>query len=147
MIANDFPYQYHLAVTFRDLDAMGHVNNAVYFTYLETARLHYLTHLLSLDDIRQIPVIMANANCSYKSPLFFGEAVVIGLGIGRMGTKSFTMQYVVETSSGRVAATAETIQVMYDYAAAQTIPIPEWIRERVQVVQKGWTGVHSQAGG
>lgn len=141
MIAADFPYQHSIAVTFRDLDAMGHVNNAVYFTYLETARLHYLTHLLSLPDIRQIPVIMANASCSYKSPLFFGEAVLIGLGISRMGTKSFIMQYVVETSSGRVAATAETVQVMYDYAAAQTIPIPEWVRQRVQVVQNGWAGV------
>ena len=58
--AIDYPYQYELDVVFRDLDAMGHVNNAVYFTYLETARLRYLMDLLALPEIGAIPVIMAS---------------------------------------------------------------------------------------
>jgi len=138
-LASTFPYQYHLEVVFRDLDVMGHVNNAVYFTYLETARLRYLKELLALDDLLQIPVIMAEATCSYKSPAFYGENLVIGLGISRFGTKSFVMAYQVETDRGRVVATAQTVQVMYDYAVGQTIPIPDWFKERVSARQGNWT--------
>lgn len=138
-LAKEFPYQYYLEVVFRDLDAMGHVNNAVYFTYLETARLRYLKELLALDDLLQIPVIMAEATCSYRSPAFYGENLVVGLGISRFGTKSFVMGYKVETDRGRVVATAQTVQVMYDYATGQTIPVPDWFKERVAVRQGNWT--------
>ncbi len=136
--ASSFPYQYHLEVIFRDLDAMGHVNNAVYFTYLETARLRYLKELLALEDLLHIPVIMANANCTYKSPAVYGEHLVIGVGISRIGAKSFDMSYRVETDRGRVVALAHTVQVMYDYSAAQTIAVPDWFKARVQAVQGTW---------
>ena len=135
----DFPYQYELDVVFRDLDAMGHVNNAVYFTYLETARLRYLKYLLSLDDLLQLPVIMADASCAYKSPTFYGERLVIGVGISRFGGKSFDMVYQVETDRGRVVAVAKTVQVMYDYAAGATIPMPDWFKTRVHEVQGEWS--------
>lgn len=137
--AMDYPYQYELDVVFRDLDAMGHVNNAVYFTYLETARLRYLMELLALSQIGAIPVIMANANCAYLSPAHYGERLVIGVGISRLGTKSFDMAYKVETVSGRDVVQAKTVQVMYDYATGQTIAIPEWLRERIAAAQKNWS--------
>jgi len=136
--ATDFPYQYELDVVFRDLDAMGHVNNAMYFTYLETARLRYLKGLLELEDLLQMPVIMASASCSYKSPSVYGEHLVVGLGISRIGNKSFNIAYQVETDRGRVVATAQTVQVMYDYATGQTIPVPAWFKERVAKVQGDW---------
>ena len=135
----DYPYQYELDVVFRDLDAMGHVNNAVYFTYLETARLRYLMDLLALPEIGAIPVIMANASCAYLSPAHYGERLVIGVGISRLGTKSFDMAYKVETVSGRDVAQAKTVQVMYDYATGQTMAIPEWFKVRIAAAQQDWT--------
>ena len=138
MAAQDFPYQYQLEVVFRDLDAMGHVNNAVYFTYLETARLRYLKELLELDDLLEIPVIMAEARCSYKTPAVYGDRLVVGVGISRFGTKSFDMSYQVETDRGRVVATAHTVQVMYDYASGQTVVIPDWFKARVLTKQAHW---------
>lgn len=131
MIVKDFPYQYQLEVVFRDLDAMGHVNNAVYFTYLETARLRYLKELLELDDLLGIPVIMAEARCSYKTPAVYGDRLVIGVGISRFGAKSFDMVYQIATERGRVVATAHTVQVMYDYTTNQTIAVPDWFKVRV----------------
>lgn len=135
----DYPYQHEQEVVFRDLDAMGHVNNAVYFTYLETVRLRYLMELLALPEIGAIPVIMANASCSYLSPAHYGERLMIGVGISRLGTKSFDMVYKVETTSGRDVAQAKTVQVMYDYGTGQTIVIPKWFKERIAAAQKGWT--------
>lgn len=140
MIIEGFPYHYQLEVVFRDLDAMGHVNNAVYFTYLETARLRYLKELLELDALLGIPVIMAEARCSYMTPAVYGDKLVVGVGISRFGTKSFDMIYRVETDRGRVVATAHTVQVMYDYSTNQTTAVPDWFKVRVLEKQGSlWT--------
>ena len=138
MRAIEYPFQYEQDVVFRDLDAMGHVNNAVYFTYLESARLRYLMELLALPRIGAMPLIMANASCAYLSPTHYGERLVIGVGISRLGTKSFDMAYKVETTSGRDVAQAKTVQVMYDYGSGQTVVIPDWFRERIAAAQKNW---------
>jgi len=84
-------------------------------------------------------LIMANASCSYLSPTHYGERLVIGVGISRLGTKSFDMAYKVETTSGRDVAQAKTVQVMYDYGSGQTVVIPDWFKERIAAAQKNWT--------
>jgi acyl-CoA thioester hydrolase len=133
-----YPYTVEIEVAFRDLDAMGHVNNAVYLTYMETARIKFLIALLELKDLHDLPVIMAEASCSYKSPAFFGERLAVGVGISRFGTKSFDMAYRIAAGDGRLVAVARTVQVMYDYAAAQTIAVPEHFKEKVRAFQGDW---------
>ena len=64
--AHSFPYRISIEVPFRDLDAMGHVNNAVYFSYLETARIKFLVDLLAVTSLHDLPVIMAEATCTLK---------------------------------------------------------------------------------
>lgn len=138
MSATEYPFHITIEVAFRDVDAMGHVNHAMYFTYMETARIKYLTDLLDVSDLRKVPVIVAEASCSYKSPAFFGEQLVLGLGISRFGTKSFDLVYRIETDDGRLVATGKTVQVMYDYEAERTIPVPDEIREKVAARQGAW---------
>jgi acyl-CoA thioester hydrolase len=133
-----YPYTIGVDVTFRDLDALGHVNNSVYLTYLETARITYLIHLLELKAPAGLPIIMAEANVAYKSPAFFGERLAVGVGVSRFGGKSFDMLYRVEAADGRLVALGKTVQVMYDYEAARTIPVPEELRERVRAFQGEW---------
>jgi len=65
--AQSFPYKVAIEVPFRDLDAMGHVNNAVYFSYMETARIKYLVDLLAVTSLHDLPVIMAEA--TYRGQL------------------------------------------------------------------------------
>src|SRR5215475_15512356 len=72
-LIHPYPYTITVEVSFRDLDALGHVNNAVYLTYMETARIKYLVDLLDLKALGELPVILAEASCTYKSPAFFGE--------------------------------------------------------------------------
>ena len=133
-----YPYTLEIEVTFRDLDAQGHVNNAVYVTYLETARIKFLVELLALKGLQGMPVIMAELNCSYRSPAFFGERLTVGVGISRFGIKSFDMAYRITAGDGRLVAVAKTVQVMYDYAAAQTIPVPDSFKQRVRAYQGDW---------
>ena len=136
--AESFPYRVTIEVPFRDLDAMGHVNNAVYFSYMETARIKFLVDLLAVTSLHDLPVIMAEATCTFKAPAFFGEQLTVGVGLSRFGSKSFDMTYRIDAGDGRLIALGKTVQVMYDYAAARTIVVPEAFKAKVLAFQGAW---------
>ena len=136
--ALSFPYKVAIEVPFRDLDAMGHVNNAVYFSYMETARIKFLVDLLAVTRLHDLPVIMAEATCTFKAPAFFGEQLTVGVGVSRFGSKSFDMVYRIDAGDGRLIALGKTVQVMYDYAAACTLVVPEDFRAKVRIFQGDW---------
>lgn len=136
--ANDFPYTVATEIAFRDIDAMGHVNNAVYLTYLETARIKFLHQIKAITRLGELPLILAEATVTYKSPAHFGEILAIGLGIPRFGSKSFEFIYQIDGGDGRLVALARTVLVAYDYAAAATVPVPEDFKARVLAFQAGW---------
>jgi acyl-CoA thioester hydrolase len=136
--AHLYPYKVTIEVSFRDLDAMGHVNNAVYLSYMETARIKFLVDLLAVTSLHDLPVIMAEATCTFKAPAFFGEQLTVGVGVSRFGSKSFDMTYRIDAGDGRLVALAKTVQVMYDYAAAQTIVVPEVFKANVLTFQGDW---------
>ena len=71
------PFVYRDSVRFRDLDGMGHVNNAVFLTYMESARIAYLSALGAGDDPLQ-NLILARAEVDFRSPITFGEDVEVG---------------------------------------------------------------------
>jgi acyl-CoA thioester hydrolase len=129
---NAYPFQINIEVIFRDVDAMGHVNNAVYFTYLETARTRFFFHKLGLPSLSELPLILAEATCSYKSPVRFNEKLTLGLGIGRIGHKSFDIVYHITAEDGRLVAQAKTVMVTYDYENNKAIPIPVHLNKLLQ---------------
>jgi acyl-CoA thioester hydrolase len=127
-----FPFATALTVRWRDVDALSHVNNAVYFTYLEQARIAYLRHLgLIPEEPRGVGIIIAEATCRYLSPLRLAENVTIDIRVSRIRNTSFTFEYRVNGDDGRLAATAQTVQVCYDYVAARPIRMPSHWRETI----------------
>jgi len=119
-------------VRFRDTDALGHVNNAVYLTYLEIERTHYWKHLFNITDLRKAGFIIAHASIWYRSPAYQGETLLVSGRISRLGTKSFDFEYEIrEASSNRLVAEALTTQVMYDYEVQKSIAIPYDIRKTI----------------
>jgi len=123
-----FRFSTTLEVRWRDLDPMGHVNNAVYFSYLEQARVHYLRELgVVARSPSGIGFILADASCQFKSPLELGERVTIRTRVSQMRNSSFVFEYHARGEDGRLVATARTVQVFYDYEARRPMPIPaEW---------------------
>ena len=125
-------FEHELEVRFRDCDSMGHVNNAVYLTYLEQAR---FAHWQRLTGVRGIPrnFIPARIECDYRAQATVGDRLIIRLHVAAVGNSSFTFEY--EISNGRtreVVATARSVQVMYDYAAGRSIPLPDDVRARLE---------------
>ncbi len=123
-------------IRFRDLDAFGHVNNAVYFTFMEMARVEYFRQL-GLAKPNEFPspfFIVAEAACQYKAPLQLDTPLSVQVRVNRLGNSSFDMEYrFVDEFSGAVLATGRTVQVTFDYAASRSVPLPEeW---RAAIVQ------------
>ncbi|MDX6512944.1 MAG: acyl-CoA thioester hydrolase [Gaiellaceae bacterium] len=123
-----FPFVHRDNVRFRDVDAFGHVNNAVYATYLEDARNAYLFELGLVRSIADIRMILARQEIDFRSQVDVGEAIEVGVRPTRFGTKSFDLEYEIH-AAGRLAATAKSVIVAFDYDANASIPIPDdWRR-------------------
>jgi acyl-CoA thioester hydrolase len=121
-----FEFVYRERVRFRDLDAMGHVNNAVFLTYLEQARFHFLEHLGLARVEEEPPLILARVEIDFRAPATFGEQVEIGVRAGRVGAKSFELEFELRVDE-RLVAEARSVQVGYDYAAMETRELrPSW---------------------
>jgi acyl-CoA thioester hydrolase len=119
-------------VRFSDLDPMGHVNNAVYLTWIENARIEFLRALGAFDspDTSQMTMILARVEVDFRAPLGFGEGVEIAVHTARLGTKSFDLEYEL-LAGDRIVAEARTVLVAYDYAQASPIEIPPRWREQL----------------
>jgi acyl-CoA thioester hydrolase len=130
-----YPFVYRDTVRFRDLDGMGHVNNAVFFTYMESARIAYLASLGAGSNPQQ-SLILARAEADFRSPIAFGEEIEVGVRTSRMGRKSFELEYEVR-ADGRVAAEGRSVLVGYDYERGASVEIPaewrEWLAPEVTV--------------
>jgi acyl-CoA thioester hydrolase len=122
-----FPFVHRENVRFRDLDGMGHVNNAVFSTYLEQARLGWFGEA---DELPLSDVILARTEIDFRSPLQLGDVVEIGVRAARLGTKSFELEY--ELRAGRrLVAEAKSVLVGYDYERGESAAIPDRWRRRL----------------
>jgi acyl-CoA thioester hydrolase len=123
---------YRLEVRFRDCDPMGHVNNAVYFTYLEQTRFAHWRSLWGFGNPELPPempgIILAHAECDFRRAARYGDTLEVRLNVADIGRTSFKYEYEIVDEQGRMIATARTVQVMYDYAAERPVPIPDHIR-------------------
>jgi acyl-CoA thioester hydrolase len=117
-------------VRFRDLDALGHVNNAVFLTYIESARVAFLLDLGAATTLEDMSIIVARIEIDFRAPVGFGEEVEIAVHASRFGDKSFDLDYELRVG-GRVVAQAKSVLVGYDYATGETVAIPEEWRERL----------------
>jgi len=118
----EYPFIHQERVRFRDCDPMGHVNNAVYSTYLEQARIGVLG---GLD-----PFILARVEIDFRAELRAGEEVEVASRCSRVGTKSFDLEHVIR-ADGRVVAEAKSVLVGYDYEAGQSVPITDTTKRRL----------------
>jgi acyl-CoA thioester hydrolase len=105
---------------------MGHVNNAVYLTYLEMVRLAYWQEVMGARGLGDVAFILADVYIRFASPVVLGEVIDVRIRAVDISRKSFAFEYLLtERSTGRVVAQARSAQVMYDYAAKRSAPISD----------------------
>ena len=127
-----FPFTITVDVRFADMDSMGHVNNAVYLTYFEAARMAYWMHVMGRRDLKGMDMILARAEVDFRSPLVAPESVEVGVRCASIGRTSFVLeQDMHERKTGRLVAEARKILVHYDYNTLRPVPIGEDMRRKI----------------
>ena len=122
-----------LEVRFRDVDSMRHVNNAVFFTYFENARIRYWSAVPGIGSRREIDYILARAECDFRSPATMDDVLACHIRVASFGRTSFAFDYLVrDERGGRTVATGRSVQVMYDYDAHKPKPLPADFKEAIR---------------
>jgi acyl-CoA thioester hydrolase len=127
-----YRYVYSQEVAFRDLDAFGHVNNAVYLTYIENARIGYVRDVLGIESLEGLLLIVASVKIDFRSRSNLGETLQIGARTTRVGTKSFDLEHEIRSQDARLVADVQTTLVAFDYESDRTMPIPPEWRARIE---------------
>jgi acyl-CoA thioester hydrolase len=142
-LEGDFGHRKSIEIRFSDTDAMGHVNNAVFLTYVESARVDWWMATtgepLERVEGRAQGLILAEAEVAFRAPLFFGETVVVETRAGRFGRTSLSVDHRLTASRpggpGRLVATCRTVIVRYDYVTETPVPWPTDLIERMEAFE------------
>ncbi len=120
-------YTAEIEVRFSDFDAYGHVNNAVYCTYLETARLKFLKeHALPSFSADSHPLfVVAKAECEYKKPINPADRVFVSISVSNIGNSSFTLLYNIHDNSNKLFAICKTIVVSLEQKEQKPSQLPK----------------------
>jgi acyl-CoA thioester hydrolase len=115
---------------------MGHINNAVYVTYLEVARQEYWRAFKADEDYRVVPFILAHVDIDFRSEALVRESLELCIRCSHIGTRSFGFEYLVrEATTRRLVAEARTVQAFYDYAKKVTMPCPDEMRAKLEAFE------------
>ena len=127
-----------IQMRFRDIDGMGHVNNAVYLSYTELARTQFYMKQARKKALEDIDFILAHVDIDFESQAVWGDEIQVTAWPSKIGTSSFTLTYEVsEKRSGRVLARAKSVQVSYDYENKKSKPIPSEFRKLLEEALEG----------
>ena len=132
-LPGDFEHRREIQVRFADTDAMGHVNNSVYLTYCEIARISYWSDVtgdpVHLGTAGAESLILAEARISYRAPAFHGENVTVESRAVRIGRSSFSLEHrltaCIPGGTPRLVATSESVLVRYDYGREASVALSD----------------------
>ena len=118
-----------IQIRFADCDLAGHVHNAAYLHYFESARIHFFTQELGSDwDYKSKGLILKRNEIDYEQPLYFGLNVLVDVSTSHIGNKSFTLRYEVHDGNGTLYASGNSLVVCMDFIEGKTIDIPTEMR-------------------
>lgn len=113
-----------IPLRFRDIDALGHVNNAVYLTFLEAARVAYYQKAVGISEPEDFMVVIARVEIDYLAPIRLTDQVVCAIGVTRWGRSSFVFEYELSSPvTGVRFAKAQSVQVGFDFQRQETMPL------------------------
>jgi len=129
----EFPFSTTVDVRYQDHDTLGHVNNAVYVTYMEEARVAYLSEYAGLS-MGDISMVVAHLDVDFRRTVEYADAVEVAVGVTDVGGSSFTMAYEVRDGE-QVAVEGESVQVALDPETGESQPVPDEWREAFELVE------------
>lgn len=129
-----FPVVTQVSVAWGEMDALQHVNNAVYFRYFETARLAYFEKIKLLVNIAQSQIgpVLGETSCRYKIPVTYPDTLQIGAKVIDLQDDRFTMEYqIVSQKTGKVTTMGKATCVMFDFKNNVKAKIPQQVKQAI----------------
>ena len=121
-------FEHPVNVRWRDVDALGHVNHAVFLTYLEEGRDAFYMQVLGTDPSYVVVRIEVDLRAEVRYP---DRKVTVRIEVERVGTTSLTTRETILTPAGEVAAQARVVSVRWDAGGGKPVPFTE--AERAQL--------------
>jgi acyl-CoA thioester hydrolase len=136
-MTENYKCKIRVQIRFGDTDALGHINNAKYLSYMEVARIKYFDDLFGQSiDWNEEGFILAKAEVNFRKPIFLTDTIDLHVRICRFGTKSFDMDYVFirtdKEGKQELVATGLTIQVTMSFRKHISIPVPQRYKEIIE---------------
>jgi acyl-CoA thioester hydrolase len=127
---NEYPVVHEQNVAWGDMDAFGHVNNVMYYRYIESARIDYFDALNIFEQ--KVLTVVASNQCKYLRPVFYPDQLKIAVRVEELRNSAMRMSYqLFSTAQNALVATAEAVIVCVDQNNMQKAAIPEDIREKI----------------
>ena len=129
-ILADYPVIFEQKIAWGDMDAFGHVNNVMYYRYMESARIGYFDQL----DIFNYDVntVIASNQCKYLKPIFYPDILKIGVRVEELRNSAMRMSYALySTQQDSIVATGEAVVVFVDKIEMKKALMPQIIREKI----------------
>lgn len=130
-----FPVQYQQQVAWGDMDAFGHVNNVMYYRYIESARILYF----DMIEVFKYPVntVVAHNACQYIRPIFYPDTIHIGVSVTEIKNTSMRMEYTLfSQQQNEVVAKSEAVIVFVDQNTMQKTAIPEELKQKIKQLEQ-----------
>jgi acyl-CoA thioester hydrolase len=134
LLLSGFPVVIEQAVIWGEMDAYRHVNNVVYFRYLENARLEYFRRIdwIAFERETGIGPILAATSAKFRKALTWPDTIRIGVRVIDVGADRFTLEHlIVSQQLGAVATEGQGVVVSYHYGEQKKVPLPAEIRRRI----------------
>jgi acyl-CoA thioester hydrolase len=123
-----------IQVRFTDLDVLGHVNNNIYLSYFEMARVHYFRELLGEDwNWRKFTIVLAKNEVEYLQPVLLNHRPEVYMFSEHVGTKSFTLSYELKVN-GIIFAKGKSVVVAFDGEKGISMEIPDKMRKALEMI-------------
>lgn len=126
-----FRFRHEVDVRFKDIDLGGHAHHSHALVYMEEARAAYWREVAGRPDLSDVDYILAEARLRYHARVLYPQRLTVGVRVGRLGKRHFEMDYEVRGADDALLISGATVQVMYDYAAGETKPIPGEVRDAI----------------
>lgn len=128
-----FHHRLPLQIRFSDVDVLGHVNNTVYLAFYDTGKAGYMTSVLGRKiSWKEVDTVIANINCSFIAPIFFGEQIEVLTRCEGIGDKSFRLEQVIrEITTGQIKSTCKTVMVCFEPKTQTSCHVSEEWRQKL----------------
>ena len=134
LMLSDYPIIHIQPVAWGDMDAFGHVNNVLYYRYMESARIRYMDELNIFQH--DVYTVVASNQCKYIRPVFYPDQLKIGVRVEEMRNSALRMSYLLWSEQQQaIVALGEAVMVCVDKENMLKLPIPEIIRQKVTKIE------------